>query len=129
MIQAFTDKLAIGLSIACAAHCLLVPVLLIGLPSLTVFQIDNELVHFWLLVTTLPISLYALTRGSITHTSYHLLFLGCVGLALLVSALLLEESVGEFGENFLTGLGSILVVIAHFGNYRRCRSQTETCRR
>ena len=53
-LQAKTDKLAIGFSLACAIHCLTVPTLLVLLPSLTVLQLDSEAFHFWMVAAVIP---------------------------------------------------------------------------
>lgn len=120
--QAFTDKFAISLSVLCAIHCLLLPVLLIALPSLSALQLQNEAFHTWMLVTVIPTSIYALTMGCKKHQRYHLFFWGVSGLTLMILAVFLDhEIINEAGEKTLTLLGAILVVIAHYGNFRRCQ--------
>ena len=122
-LQAKTDKLAIGFSLACAIHCLTVPTLLVLLPSLTVLQLDNEAFHFWMVAAVIPTSIYALTLGCREHKRYRIVVLGGIGLAFLISALLLgEEPIGELGEQVLTVIGSGLIVTGHWQNYRLCRS-------
>jgi len=59
--QAITDKLAIGLSLACSFHCLALPVLLALLPSMTALRLDNEAFHFWMAAAVIPSSIFALT--------------------------------------------------------------------
>lgn len=69
-IQAFTDKFAITLSFLCVIHCVILPFLLVLLPSLGVWQLDNEAFHSWLLIAVLPVSLYALVSGYKKHHQY-----------------------------------------------------------
>lgn len=122
--QMVTDKLAIGLSLLCTAHCLALPLLLVLLPSMTALQLDNEVFHFWMVVVVLPTSVYALTLGCKQHKRYQLLILGCIGLGLLILALVLgEERIGEVGEKTLTVLGTGCVAVGHWFNYRLCFSQ------
>ncbi len=122
--QAVTDKLAIGLSLACAIHCLALPVLLALLPSMAALQLDNEAFHFWMVVAVFPSSIYALTLGCKQHKRYRLFFLGALGLILLVLALMLgEERIGEAGEKVLTALGASFVALGHWFNYRLCYGQ------
>lgn len=122
--QAVTDKLAIGLSLGCAIHCLFLPILLVLLPSMAVLQLDNEAFHFWMLVAVIPTSIYALTLGCKQHKRYRLLILGFIGLALLILALALgEERIGEAGEKILTVIGASFVAFGHWFNYRLCRAQ------
>lgn len=124
--QAFSDRFAIGLSFLCAVHCLVLPVLLVLLPSLASLQLDNEAFHVWMVFAVLPISIYALTLGCKKHGRYRFIVSGFSGLALLVSALLLEEAVGEAGEKILTLLGVCLIAWGHFSNFRLCQ-QHENC--
>jgi len=122
-LQVITDKLAIGLSILCAVHCLVLPLMLVMLPSLAALQLDNENFHTWMLIAVLPASILALTMGCKKHKHYRLLILGFIGLALLVMAVILGEAViGEWGEKALTLLGAGFVVIGHVLNFRLCQT-------
>ncbi len=124
--QALTDQLAIGLSLACAAHCVAIPFLLLLVPSMAILPLGGEIVHFWLVVAVIPSSVYALTMGCKRHKYYRLLGLGAVGLSLLVLALVLgEDRIGELGEKGLTLLGAGCIAAGHWLNYRLCRSQDE----
>lgn len=121
-LQAVSDKFAIGLSLLCTIHCLAVPVLLVMLPSLASLQLDNEAFHAWMVLAVLPTSLYALTLGCKKHKRYRLVALGCTGLVLLVSAVLLgEEVLSEAGEKLVTVVGAGLVAWGHLLNFRLCR--------
>ena len=126
-VQEYTDKFAIGLSMLCAIHCLLLPLLLVALPSIGALQLQNEAFHFWMLATVIPTSLYALTIGCKKHQRYRLLSWGISGLILMLMAVFFGHDIaGEYGEKILTLLGAILVVVAHWGNFRRCQ-QHESC--
>ncbi len=121
--QIFTDKLAIGLSMACTIHCLVLPILLIMLPSLAALNIHDESFHLWMAIAVIPTSLYALSLGCKEHKRYQLLYMGIIGLTLLISALILgEERIGETGEKILTVLGSSLLVLGHWSNFRLCQT-------
>ncbi|GGQ04849.1 MerC domain-containing protein [Shewanella litoralis] len=121
-IQAFTDKFAITLSFLCVIHCVVLPFLLVLLPSLGVWQLDNEAFHSWLLIAVLPVSLYALVSGYKKHQQYRFLLIGISGLLLLLFAAVFgHDTVGEAGEKVLTVLGATLVAIAHWVNFTRCK--------
>ena len=47
-IRQISDFAGMGLSIMCAVHCLLLPILLITLPSLVSLGLDNEVYHYWM---------------------------------------------------------------------------------
>ena len=122
--QAITDKLAIGLSLMCAIHCLFLTGLLALLPSLATLNLDNEAFHLWMVVAVLPSSGYSLTFGCKQHKRYRLFILGSIGLTLLVMALVLgEERIGEVGEKILTVLGAGFVSVGHWFNFRLCQAQ------
>ena len=123
-VQAITDKLAIGLSLMCAIHCLVITSLIALLPSMVALGLDNEAFHLWMVLVVLPSSFYALTLGCKQHKRYRLLIWGSTGLILLVMALVLgEERIGEAGEKILTVLGAGFVAVGHWFNFRLCQAQ------
>ena len=126
--QVITDKLAIGLSLMCAIHCLFLTSLLALLPSLVALKLNNEAFHFWMVVAVIPSSGYSLTLGCKQHKRYRLLILGLIGLILLVMALVLgEDSIGQAGEKIFTVLGAGFIAVGHWFNFRLCQAQyTET---
>lgn len=124
-IPAF-DKLAISLSAICAFHCLVLPLLLVVLPSLSVLPLGGEAFHKWMVVAVLPISAFSLTLGCKQHKRKSALVAGFIGVALLVLAVLFGEShLGEVGEKGFTLAGAILVAIAHLKNQRMCKQARE----
>ncbi|MFT7009817.1 MAG: hypothetical protein ACJAXJ_004371 [Colwellia sp.] len=120
-----TDKLAITLSIACAIHCLALPLILLLLPSFVVLQLNNEAFHTWMVIIVLPTSVYALFMGCKQHKRYRLLFIGFLGLMLLVFAVWLGN---EYWEKVLTLVGSMVIAGGHYWNYRLCQ-QHRFCHR
>lgn len=119
--RSFTDKMAISLSLLCAVHCLILPVLLALLPSLSALSLDNEAFHAWLVVAVLPISAFGLLMGCRQHKRYQLLIFVAIGLTCLISAVLWGESLGEFGEKALTLFGAVVIAVGHFYNFKLCR--------
>ncbi len=123
-IQTFTDKMAISLSLLCALHCLAFPLLIVLLPSLAALPLNDEAFHIWMVLAVIPTSIYALTMGCKQHKRYHLLTLGCIGLACLVMAVALGEVLlGEAGEKILTAVGAGIIAYGHYKNYRLCQNQ------
>ncbi|MDA8645787.1 MerC domain-containing protein [Porticoccaceae bacterium] len=127
--QAITDNLAIGLSILCVMQCLAVPSILVLLPSVVAYHLQNEAFHFWMIVVVLPVSVFALTLGCKQHNRYHVMIFGVIGLVLLVSAIVAGDVFfGENGEKILTILGAGFVTVGHLMNFRLCRqSGSEEC--
>ena len=122
--QAFTDKMAMSLSLLCALHCLVSPLIIVMLPSLAALQFDGEAFHLWMVLAVIPTSIYALTMGCKRHKHYRLLCLGLLGLLFLLSALLAgEELIGDFWEKALTVIGAATIALGHYWNYRLCQSR------
>ena len=121
--QLRSDKVAASLSMVCVIHCFFAPSLLIFSYSFLSFSLESELVHYLILGTAVPISLLALFLGFKNHQTYSFFYIGIVGLTLMTLAVILGESnVGEFGERFLTSMGSLIVAFAHFQNHRACKN-------
>lgn len=122
--QAFTDKMAISLSLLCALHCLVSPLIIVMLPSLAALQFDGEAFHVWMVLAVIPTSVYALTMGCKQHKRYRLLGLGLFGLLFLLSAVLLgEDLISDFWEKALTVTGAATIALGHYRNYRLCQHQ------
>ncbi|QUI62752.1 MerC family mercury resistance protein [Pseudoalteromonas sp. A22] len=114
-VQSFGDKAAIGLSMLCLVHCLILPFLLFVLPPFAgLLALSDEVFHEWLLIAVLPISVLALGFGYVRHKSGLVVGLGLMGCTLLVLATLLGE---QRGETLFTVLGSMLISYAHLRNY------------
>ena len=125
--QIFTDKMAISLSLACAIHCLVLPVVIVLLPSIAAWNIADEAVHLWILAAVIPTSIYALTLGCRKHKRYRLFALGIVGLSFLIAAVtVVEHMMGETGEKVFTSIGSAIIAFGHYWNFRLCQ-QRDAC--
>ena len=127
MNQLFTteagDKAAIGLSFACALHCLMVPLLLAIFPSSTLSGLGDERVHLGLLALIIPISVFSLTLGCRVHRNLTVVAVGVTGICILCfSALLAHDMGGESLETAGTLLGSGIVALSHALNFKFCRS-------
>jgi len=126
--QYTTDKFAMALSLACAAHCFFTPSFLILTSGFLSFSVDNEFIHTLILLVAAPVSICALVVGYRNHKTFSFIPVGVLGLLMLFSAVLLGESMlGEFGEKSLTLLGSILIAYSHFKNYKICKTLDCSC--
>lgn len=117
------DKAAVCISVVCLAQCLMLPVILIGLPMVSLSFMDHELFHRLLLVVILPVSLVAFTLGWSAHRNSRMLIPGLTGLAILAFAATLGHDVlSLWGEALMTSLGGILLITGHFLNLRGRRN-------
>ena len=126
--QLRSDKLAMGLSMACVIHCFFAPSIIILAYGVSSFAVEAELIHYLLLFLTVPISTFALYIGYKNHKVSSFVYFGFIGLSLLVLAVLLESIFGELGERGLTVLGSSILTFSHYKNHRVCKElECEEC--
>ena len=122
--QSTTDKVAISLSLVCIIHCFFAPSLIIFTYGFLSFSVENEFIHYVILILALPISILALSLGYRNHKNITFLLIGILGLSFLVTAVLFGE--GSL-EKILTVIGSITIAYAHFRNHRVCKQQDCGC--
>ncbi len=119
--QKVSDKVSIGISALCLLHCLLFPSFMVLLSSFISVSLNSELIHYMLLFLVVPVSSFALIVGLNNHKNSFIFFIGLLGLAILVSALLIELPITIIsGEILLTIIGSILITFSHYKNYKLC---------
>ena len=117
------DKVAVGLSLACALHCLFAPVIVSLYPSVITAGLQDERIHLVLLAFVIPISVLSLTMGCRLHKQLPVFSLGAAGIfVLILSALLGHEVGGKSLEVAGTLLGSGLVACSHVLNFKLGRA-------
>ena len=117
------DKAAIGLSFACALHCLVVPFFLAVFPSSALSGLGDERIHLSLLALIIPISVFSLTLGCRVHRNLSVVSVGVAGICILVFSALLAHDIGaETLETAGTLLGSGIVALSHAMNFKSCRA-------
>ena len=114
-----SDKIAASMSLICVLHCLFVPSFFIAVSSTSALTIDNEIIHYLLLIVTLPVSFHALHLGLKNHKKIGVFALGIAALVLFVLAVLFGEAyAGETGEQVVTVIASLLAIYAHYQNFQ-----------
>lgn len=106
------DAVGVMGSLACLAHCLLLPLAVGVLPWLILFEGE------WLVVALTAPALFALMSGWRTHGRWVPGFFMVSGLVALNSAAFATPENWEAG---LTILGGLLLIGAHGLNYHLCR--------
>ena len=97
------DKAAIGLSLLCAVHCLALPLFLSLFPAMVAIGFQDERFHLLMLVSVVPMSLFALTLGCRQHRSFYVLGSGALGILFLIASIALgHDLLGESGETVMT---------------------------
>ena len=83
----------------CAAYfCIALPFLVLLIPSVASFWINDESVHIVLVMLAVPISLFAMGISLRKHHNYKCIALAGLGLALLVLAIFMHD-IGFGGEH------------------------------
>lgn len=109
----WVERAAAGASLLCLIHCAGLPLLLAAMPALSRVLDLPESLHLWLLGFAVP----ALLLGFRQHRAWLPLALGAAGLALLTAGALLFD--GGRLETVATVAGSLCLIAAHVGNWRR----------
>ncbi len=109
------DAAAAGLSFACIAHCLALPIAAAALPILGVVS-DQEWIHRAFVLAALPLSGFAIVRG-VQDGQRTFVGVASMGLLLLVLGAFVERF--EAHETALTVLGALLLAAAHVWRWRR----------
>lgn len=124
----FLDITGVFLSILCAIHCTLGPLLILFLPALGGF-FGNESFHLILFLAIVPVAGLTFFRCYKKHKSKMTLFLAFTAITFLFLGLiachLLHDVLGHHNahtaEHVLTVTGSVFIIIAHVLNIRHCR--------
>ena len=125
--QLISDKFAMSFSAMCMIHCLFAPSLIILSYSSLALTVESELIHKAILLLTIPVSIFAISLGYKNHPNNSIIYTGIAGLTILISALLIEESIGENAGLILTTIGSLMVIACHYRNYRICKKVNCDC--
>ena len=125
--QLRSDKFAISFSAICMVHCLFAPSLIILSYSSLALTVESELIHKAILLLTIPVSIFAISLGYKNHSNNSIIYTGIAGLTILISALLIGESIGENAELILTIIGSLMVITCHYRNYQICKKVNCDC--
>ena len=109
------DWTGVFFSSLCLVHCVATPIILASAP----LWVASEWVHVIFLIALVPITFIASRRAYRVPRRYSVIFFLTTGLAVLIAAVFVEESMGEFAEIGLTIVGSLLLIVGHLKN-RHC---------
>jgi hypothetical protein len=117
----YLDQTGIFLSSLCAIHCLIMPFFMLSLPIMARYYLANPLFHFIMAAILLPLGFYSFISGAMKHRNFKVLFLGIPGLLLIsIVPVLVHNFKWQTNEVLWVGLGSILLVTAHWINRKTC---------
>ncbi len=112
------DRLGMMASLACAAHCAVMPLAVGLLPLLGLGFLKDERLEWILVGTSAGLGMGSLIRGYRCHQQKRPLVILALGLALLISGRL-AEATGRSSGVILVVAGGIIVAMAHYLNQQR----------
>ena len=141
--RGWMDSFVIGMSVICAIHCMMTPVLVAVLPVVvSTFWVHKDF-HLWMLLLVMPMATFSLFLGCRKHKSRLVMVLGLLGLGVLASVAVNEPlfhstlAVQEHADCVLCTqresgsllspttlanvLGAVLLTCAHVRNFLLCR--------
>jgi len=113
------DKLSIGASVACAIHCVFLPLVFSTLPLFGVEIIENIWVEILAISTSLFIGGWAIYKGYKNHhKNLKIVLVYLIGiLCILIGTFVQNESI----EIIFKLIGAIFLVTAHIKNWYSCK--------
>lgn len=111
------DGAAVAMSALCLLHCLLLPLVVVGVPFLAQFAETH--LHYQVLILVIPLSVFALGIGFRRHRDRRIVAAGGLGMLLLVvGATVAHSELGLLADRLFTIAGSLVLAIAHWRNSR-----------
>jgi MerC mercury resistance protein len=115
------DYLGIGVSLACAIHCIATPLVIAFLPVFAHSIPGSEKVHRVIALAVISVGAIAFRSGLKRHRRPIVLLPMAVGMAIIVGAVLFGDSLTHIWETGITMCGSFFVIVAHTINHSFCR--------
>ncbi len=137
------DSLAISMSVICAVHCLLTPLLITLLPIISTTFWVHENFHLWMVFLVVPTTLLAVFMGCRKHKDKLVAILSVTGLAFIVFVAIYQYTfhslqpladcgvcpscaqIGTIGflnpTTIFNSIGGLFLASAHFRNFKLCR--------
>jgi MerC mercury resistance protein len=111
------DGLGIATSLACAIHCIVLPLVLTSLPFFGINIIHNIFFEWGMIVLAFLIGVYALLHGYKTHHQNKLpVILFCIGFIFLMAKQFFLSL-----ESYFIVPAVAFIISAHYINYKLCK--------
>lgn len=115
------DKIALSLSVICVVQCLILPISLLFIPTISILPLADVSFHKFLLFFVIPVSAFAMIMGCKKHKSYNIIYYGIIGLGIMIfSAIWGHDLLGESGEIVATLTGTSILSFGHIKNKKLC---------
>lgn len=120
----FSDKISVGVSLACAVHCVLLPLIFTTLPFFGIELMKNIFIESATVSISLLIGGWAIMNGYRKHHRNKIIpVLFAFGITLLATGNLVHSKILEISLMFS---GASLLITAHILNWKKCQNCTLT---
>jgi NADH:ubiquinone oxidoreductase subunit H len=114
------DFFSIAVSVLCAVHCIMLPIVFSTLPLWGMEVLENRYIELGSVLLTLLAGGEAIRKGYMRcHRSLSVVVLFLGGFALMTLANFVEAPAGEM---LMKGAGALFVVSAHLTNWVKCKA-------
>lgn len=111
------DALGVTVSVACAIHCALLPLVLSSLPLFGVNIIDNAYFEYGMIVLAFLVGIYSLYHGfKKHHHSFLPIIIFTLGMLCLVA-----KQIFHTWHNYLLVPAVVFIILSHYLNFKFCR--------
>lgn len=111
------------LSIACAIHCMALPIIVLIAPLTGIAFFENEMLEHFTLASSILIASFSLYSSYKSHRSSQILYLFGAAISLLVFGIFLPDTV----KPWIDAIGAICIAITLFWNYKLTHIHGEDC--
>lgn len=118
------DTCGIWVSLLCAAHCVLLPLLLVALPLLGMYQGELHEIEVAVLAVTTAIAITSFLWGYVTHGNPKALTAMGLAFGLLFLGHHFADELSTF-HALLSAAGGLLLAFGHYLNRTVCRCSRE----
>ena len=111
------DFFGFSASMICALHCMAIPLMVAFGASAGLVVLDHAFIEWGMLLLSGVIVMAALWKGYKSHKQQSIIFLGGLG----ISVLLLSHLLHDFGEgmHYLAAVGGLIIAFTHYLNWRK----------
>ena len=111
------DAMGVAVSVACAIHCALLPLILSSLPLFGINVIDNVYFEYGMILIAFSVGAYSLYHGyKKHHHNFTPLIIFSLGILCLVA-----KQIFHNWHLYLLIPAVLFIVLGHFLNYKLCR--------
>ncbi len=115
------DKLGMSLSLICAIHCAVTPLIILSLPIMARYYVAHPWFHWVMALMIVPVGLWAFISGYRHHGKSSVLILGVAGLIIIgIVPVFFHSSLSYWSEPVVMIVGSALLISAHWINRKSC---------